>query len=128
MSQKYDGVVEREQQFFAPGVRRWPLAIERGEGSRVWDVEGTEFIDLTAGWGVTVIGHCHPALADAIADQARTLMQTTNVVYTKPQLELAEHLDRITPDAIHRSFFVSSGTEANEGAIKLAHRATRRSR
>ncbi len=128
MSEAYDALVEREQTLFAPGVRRWPLALERGQGSKVWDIDGNEFIDLTAGWGVTVIGHCHPALAEAIADQARTLMQTTNVVYTRPQLELAEHLERITPASLRRAFFVSSGAEANEGALKLAHRATGRSR
>ena len=128
MSQRYDSVVNTEQRVFAPGVRRWPLALVRGEGARVWDVDGSEFIDLTAGWGVTAIGHSHPLLADAIAEQARTLMQTTNVVYSEPQLELAERLDRITPDGLHRSFFVSSGAEAIEGALKLAHRHTKRSR
>jgi predicted acetylornithine/succinylornithine family transaminase len=128
MSEAHDALVAREQQVFAPCVRRWPLALERGQGSKVWDVDGAEFIDLTAGWGVTVIGHCHPALADAIADQARNLIQTTNIVYTRAQLDLAEHLERITPDQIHRSFFVSSGAEATEGALKLAHRATGRSK
>lgn len=126
MTQDFDMLVEREQRFFAPGVRRWPVALVRGQGSKVWDVEGREFTDLTAGWGVTGIGHCHPALVEAIADQAATLMQTTNVVYTLPQLELAERLDAITPESIHRSFFVSSGAEANEGALKLAHRKTGR--
>jgi len=128
MSQSYDSVVSREQDLFMPGVRRWPLALERGEGSRVWDVEGREFLDLTAGWGVTALGHSHPELTEAICDQARTLMQTTNIVYSTPQLDLAERLARVLPDAIHRSFFVSSGAEANEGALKLAHRATGRSR
>ena len=127
MSKRYESIVEREHQLFAPGVRRWPLALERGSGSRVWDVNGTEYADLTAGWGVTAIGHCHPALVEAISNQARTLIQTTNVVYSGPQLELAERLDRIAPDNIHRSFFVSSGTEANEGALKLARRKTGRS-
>ena len=128
MSDAYDTIVKREQEVFAPCVRRWPVALERGLGSRVWDIDGKEYIDLTAGWGVNSIGHCHPALASAIADQARTLIQTTNIVYTRPQLELAERLDRITPENIHRSFFVSSGAEANEGALKLAHHATERAR
>jgi len=119
--------VKREQELFAPGVRRWPLALERGAGSLVWDTEGKQYIDLTAGWGVTSIGHCHPALVEAIHDQARTLMQTTNVVYSEPQLDLAERLARFAPGDIHRSFFVSSGAEANEGALKLAHRYTGRS-
>jgi acetylornithine/N-succinyldiaminopimelate aminotransferase len=128
MSDRTEAIAERERKVFLPGVRRWPLAIARGQGSLVWDVDGREYVDLTAGWGVTAIGHCHPALADAICDQARTLMQTTNIVYTEPQLELAERLERITPAPIHRSFFVSSGAEANEGALKLAHRHTGRSR
>lgn len=128
MSEAYDAVVQREHEVFAPGVRRWPLALERGQGSLVWDVDGNEYLDLTAGWGVNCIGHCHPALAEAIAEQARTLIQTTNIVYTRPQLELAERLDRITPGSMHRSFFLSSGAEANEGALKLAHRATGRAR
>ncbi len=128
MTEAYDAVVKLEHEVFAPGVRRWPLALERGLGSLVWDVDGNEYIDLTAGWGVNSIGHCHPTLAKAIADQARTLIQTTNVVYTRPQLELAARLDRVTPENVHRSFFVSSGAEANEGALKLAHRATGRAR
>jgi acetylornithine/N-succinyldiaminopimelate aminotransferase len=128
MSEKYERLVSREKQVFLPTVRRWPIALERGQGSRVWDVDGKEYIDLTAGWGVTSIGHCHPALADAIADQARTLMQTTNNVYTRPQLDLAERLARIAPGGMHQTFFTSSGAEANEGALKLAARATGRSR
>jgi len=128
MSAKYDQLVAREKAVFMPAVRRWPVALERGQGSRVWDVDGKEYVDLTAGWGVTSIGHCHPALADAIADQARTLMQTTNLVYTKPQLELAERLARVAPAGLKRSFFTSSGAEANEGALKLTARKTGRAR
>jgi len=128
MSEKFDQLVSREKRVFMPAVRRWPVALERGDGSRVWDVDGREYVDLTAGWGVTSIGHCHPALADAIADQARTLMQTTNLVYTRPQLDLAERLARVAPTGLHRSFFTSSGAEANEGALKLAARKTGRSR
>lgn len=127
MSERFEMLVTREKSLYAPTARRWPLALVRGEGCRVWDVDGREYIDLTAGWGVTSIGHCHPALVDAIADQARTLIQTTNIVYTEPQLDLAAALDRITPDPIHKSFFVSSGAEANEGALKLAYAATGRS-
>ncbi len=92
MSSSYESIVKQEQQFFAPGVRRWPLALVRGEGSRVWDLDGSEFVDLTAGWGVTAIGHCHPALVQAIAAQAGRLMQTTNLFYTLPQLDLVERL------------------------------------
>jgi predicted acetylornithine/succinylornithine family transaminase len=125
---KADVVIAREKQSIAPTARRWPLVLERGAGSRVWDVDGKEYVDLTAGWGVTAIGHCHPALVEAITDQCRTLMQTTNIVYTRPQLDLAERIARHTPPEIRRMFFVSSGAEANEGALKLAHGATGRTR
>ena len=128
MSEVFDAIVSREKQVFMPTVRRWPVALERGFGSRVWDVEGREYVDLTAGWGVTGIGHCHPELVLAISDQARTLMQTTNIVYTKPQLDLADRLARLAPRGIHQSFFTSSGAEANEGALKLAARKTGRNR
>jgi predicted acetylornithine/succinylornithine family transaminase len=127
-SSELESLVRRERAHFMPGVRRWPLALERGHGSRVWDVDGREYLDLTAGWGVNAIGHCHPALVRAIEEQARTLIQTTNLVYTRPQIELAERLARIAPPGITRAFFTSSGTEANEGALKLACRHTGRGR
>jgi acetylornithine/N-succinyldiaminopimelate aminotransferase len=91
-------------------------------------VAGREYVDLTSGWGVTCIGHCHPVLVEAISHQAGRLMQTTNIFYTLPQLDLIERLAAVTPEAITRSFLVNSGTEATEGALKLAHRATGRPR
>ena len=127
MSARFDTIVKREQAVYAPTARRWPLALVRGLGSRVWDADGTEYVDPTAGWGVTCLGHCHPLLVAAITEQSKTLMQTTNIVFSTPQLDLAEHLDRRMPDPIHKSFFVSSGAEANEGALKLAAAATGRS-
>jgi acetylornithine/N-succinyldiaminopimelate aminotransferase len=117
-----------ETTHFLPVVNRHPVALVEGRGSRVRDIEGREFVDLMAGWGVTCIGHCHPTLVEAIAGQAGRLMQTTNIVYTLPQLELIERLAEVTPTEITRSFLVNSGTEAVDGALKLAHRATGRSK
>ncbi len=127
MSEAFESVQKREARHFLPVVNRVPVAIVSGSGSKVTDIDGKTYIDLTAGWGVTSIGHCHPSLAKAIADQAATLMQTTNLYYTLPQLDLIEKLSQITPANITRSFLTNSGTEAIEGAIKLAHRATKRS-
>jgi predicted acetylornithine/succinylornithine family transaminase len=121
-----DEIKRREATYFLPVVNRLPVALVEGRGSRVVDVDGREYLDLTAGWGVCSIGHCHPALVEAIRKQAGRLMQTTNLFYTLPQLDLAEALSAIAPEAITRSFFTNSGTEAVEGAIKLAHRATGR--
>ncbi len=124
----FEEVRAREATHFLPVVGRMPVALVEGRGSRVRDVTGREFVDLTAGWGVTCIGHCHPALVEAISSQAGRLMQTTNLFYTLPQLDLIEKLAALTPDEITRSFLVNSGTESVEGALKLAHRATGRSR
>jgi predicted acetylornithine/succinylornithine family transaminase len=122
----FDDVVAREAQMFLPVVKRLPVAIVEGRGSRVVDVAGRTYLDLTAGWGVCAIGHCHPRLTAAIAEQAGRLMQTTNLFYTLPQLDLCERLRAIAPAEMTRAFFTSSGAEAMEGVIKLAHRATGR--
>ena len=121
-----DDIKRREATWFLPVVNRLPVALVEGRGSRVVDVDGREYVDLTAGWGVCAIGHCHPTLVDAIRKQAGRLMQTTNLFYTLPQLDLAETLAGLAPGPITRSFFTNSGTEAIEGALKLAHRATGR--
>jgi acetylornithine/succinyldiaminopimelate/putrescine aminotransferase len=92
LGQQFDQIVAREARGFLPVVKRLPVAIAEGSGSRVRDVEGNELIDLTAGWGVCAIGHCHPRLVAAISEQAGRLMQTTNLFYTLPQLDLIEKL------------------------------------
>jgi predicted acetylornithine/succinylornithine family transaminase len=126
MPTSFDDVVAREARVFLPVVKRLPVALVEGRGARVRDVAGREYVDLTGGWGVTAIGHAHPALVKTIAEQAGRLMQTTNLFYTLPQLDLAERLLSHVPDALTRAFFVSSGAEAMDGALKLAHRATGR--
>ena len=128
MSQRFEAIVAREARAFLPVVKRLPVALVEGRGSRVRDADGREYADLTGGWGVTAIGHSHPALVAAIAEQAGRLMQTTNLFYTLPQLDLAERLLAVVPDALTRAFFVSSGAEAMDGALKLAHRATGRTK
>jgi acetylornithine/N-succinyldiaminopimelate aminotransferase len=122
----FDDVLRTEAEHFLPVVKRHPVALVEGRGSRVRGLDGREYIDLMAGWGVTCIGHCHPALVDAIREQAGRLMQTTNVFYTLPQTELLERLSAVAPVGITRAFFTNSGAEAIEGAVKLAHRATGR--
>jgi acetylornithine/N-succinyldiaminopimelate aminotransferase len=122
----FDAIRAREAAHFLPVVKRFPVALVSGLGSRVRDVDGKEYTDLMSGWGVTCIGHSHPTLVRAIAEQAGRLMQTTNIFYTLPQLDLIDRLAATTPAPITRSFLTNSGTEAVEGALKLAHRATGR--
>jgi predicted acetylornithine/succinylornithine family transaminase len=116
-----------EAKHFLPVVNRHPIALVEGRGSVVRDTQGREYIDLMAGWGVTCIGHCHPRLVQAISEQAGRLMQTTNIFYTEPQTRLVARLAELSPAGLTRTFLTSSGTEAVEGALKAAHRATGRS-
>jgi predicted acetylornithine/succinylornithine family transaminase len=111
---------ELESRVFMTTGRRMPVVLERGEGTRVWDEHGKSYLDFFGGTAVTSLGHCHPVLADAIAEQARTLIQVSNLLYTKPQLQLAELL--VKHSCFDRVYFANSGAEANEGAIKLARK------
>lgn len=113
-------VQEREAALYMQAARRMPITITRGRGSTVWDADGTEYLDLVAGIATNTLGHADPGLAEVIATQARTLIHTSNIFYTEPQIELAELL--VGHSAMDRVFFVSSGAEANEGAIKLARK------
>src|SRR5438067_3881706 len=95
-----------EQATFFPN-RRPPIVIERGLGSRVWDVEGHEYLDLIAGIAVVSLGHCSPVVQKALAEQAQTLIQISNLFYSIPQLELAQLLIDNSP--FDRVFFGNSG-------------------
>ena len=111
---------EVEKKYYMQTVRRQPVVLVRGEGTRVWDDTGKEYLDFTAGWAVNNIGHANPVIAEAVAEQARTLIQTSNQFYTVPQLKLAEVL--IENSCMDRVFICNSGAEANEGAVKLARK------
>ncbi|MCL0099692.1 aspartate aminotransferase family protein [Dehalococcoidia bacterium] len=109
---------EIERQYYMQVVRRQPVVIVRGKGTTVWDDFGKEYLDFTAGWAVNNVGHSNSEVAEAIANQAQTLLQTSNQFFTIPQLDLAQLL--IDNSCMERVFFCNSGAEANEGAIKLA--------
>ncbi len=100
---------------------RLPVAFVRGEGTLLWDSEGKRYLDLLAGLAVTSLGHAHPAVAEALADQARTLLHVSNLYYNEHQPRLGARLDALLGGG-GRCFFSNSGAEANEAAIKLARR------
>jgi len=102
----------------SPIYGRLPVAFERGEGVWLWDTEGKRYLDGLAGIGVSCLGHGHPALVKAIADQAAKVIHTSNIYNIPLQAELAERITAIS--GMSEVFFVNSGAEANEGAIKLA--------
>ena len=111
---------DRETRYYMHVVNRQPVVIQRGEAARVWDADGKEYLDFTAGWAVNNLGHCHPAVTEAILEQAGTLLQTSNQFYTIPQLHLAQAL--VEQSCMDKVFFSNSGAEANEGAVKLARK------
>jgi len=111
---------ELEQKLFLKTFNRTPVTLVRGKGVWVWDDEGKQYLDLVGGWAVDSLGHCPPVVVKAIEKQARTLIQTSNQFYTIPQIELAQIL--VQNSCLDRVFFCNSGSEANEGAVKLARR------
>ena len=118
--------MDLEKQYYMFTVRRQPVVIQRGEGTRVWDVDGKEYLDFCAGWAVNNLGHSHPAITQAITEQAGTLLQTSNQFYTVPQLQLAQIL--VENSALDKVFFCNSGAEAIEGCLKLARKYGKRER
>ena len=115
-----------EEKYYAQTVRRQPIVLVRGQGTRVWDADGKEYLDFTAGWAVNNLGHCHPVMVQAIQEQAATLIQTSNQFFTIPQLKLAQAL--IDNSCLDRVFFGNSGAEAVEGALKLARKYGKKNR
>jgi acetylornithine/N-succinyldiaminopimelate aminotransferase len=100
---------------------RFPVEFVRGEGSRLWDENGNEYLDFLCGISVTNIGHCHPRVVVAIREQAGRLMHASNLFYTEPAMRLAE---RLSGSSLHgKVFFCNSGAEASEAAIKLVRKA-----
>jgi predicted acetylornithine/succinylornithine family transaminase len=114
-----------EQATFFPNLRP-PMVIERGQGSRVWDVEGREYLDMIAGIAVVSLGHASPIVQRALSEQAAKLIHVSNLFYSIPQLQLAQLLTEHSP--FDRVFFCNSGAEANEAAIKLARKWGKRHR
>jgi acetylornithine/N-succinyldiaminopimelate aminotransferase len=115
-----DDVVARETRHILQTYKRNPVTLVRGQGVRLYDADGREYIDLLSGIGVASLGHSHPALARAIADQAQTLIHTSNLFYHPLQGQLAERLAALS--GLPRAFFCNSGTEAVEACLKFARR------
>lgn len=108
-------------QYVIPTYGRFPLALVRGKGCRVWDADGKEYLDFGGGIAVCSIGHSHPALAKALFEQAQTLVHTSNLYLTGPQGRLAKRLVELVGEP-GKCFFCNSGAEANESLYKLARK------
>ena len=115
-----NGIFDAEQRWLMRTYKRAPVEFVRGEGARLWDAEGREYLDFLAGISVCSVGHCHPAVVEAVSDQAARLTHVSNLYYSAPMVELAERLAAGSLGG--RVFFANSGTEANECAIKIARK------
>ncbi|MCB0614644.1 MAG: aspartate aminotransferase family protein, partial [Phaeodactylibacter sp.] len=111
---------EADQKYYLPTFKRFPLAFRRGEGARLWDVEGREYLDALAGIAVCNLGHCHPKVVKAIQKQAQQLMHISNFFVSETQVMLSQKLVEIS--GLNRVFFSNSGAESVEGAIKIARK------
>ena len=121
MSESFDAIAKVDAEHVMATYPRLPVAFVRGEGTRLYDSEGRAYLDFLSGLAVCSLGHAHPAVADAVADQARTLVHVSNLYYNDVQPLLAERLDALLGGG-GRVFLANSGAEANECAIKLARR------
>jgi predicted acetylornithine/succinylornithine family transaminase len=117
---KLEQLQEIERRYLMQTYRRAPVEFVRGEGALLWDSEGKEYLDFLAGISVCSVGHCHPAVVEAVREQAGRLMHVSNLFYTEPMVRLAERLSESSLGG--RIFLANSGTEANECAIKLARK------
>ena len=111
---------ELESRYFFSVYKRLPVTLVRGQGVSVWDDRGKEYLDFLAGIATVSLGHCHPVVVSAITEQASTLIHVSGLVYSVPQVRLAQLL--VENSSLDRVFFANSGGEVVEGAIKLARK------
>ncbi len=117
VGEKTQAVIDVFDRYVVPNYRRYPVCLERGVGSRVWDAEGAEYLDLFPGWGCNLLGHCPEHVVRAVQEQVATLIHVPNTWYIEPQGKWAQMLSERSFGG--QAFFCNSGTEANEAAIKL---------
>lgn len=113
-------IIKKTEAFMAATYKRLPIVLTRGEGCTLWDESGRAYLDFVAGIAVCNLGHAHPAVTSAVAEQAARLVHVSNLFYTEPQAEVAALL--VENSFADRVFFCNSGAEANEAAIKLARK------
>ncbi len=123
-----DRYQEIEEALGSPAFQKFPVTIVRGEGASVWDADGKEYVDLMAGYGVAIVGHCNADVVKAVREQAGRLLTCHGSFYNDARSELLDRLAKAVPGGLDRIILANSGAEANEAAIKLARRHTGRKR
>ena len=119
-----DEIIDIEKKYMANVHAKKPLTIVRGRGALVWDIEGREYIDCMAAYGVCIVGHCHPRVVEAVKKQAETLISCHGSIYNEARSQFLEKLISITPKSLNKAFISNSGAESVECAIKLARKFT----
>ena len=120
MSMKTKELVEKSNKYIAQTYGRFPVALVSGKGTKVWDVDGKEYLDFVSGIAVCNLGHCPDAVVTAVQNQVKKLLHVSNLYHIEPQVELAEEL--VINSFADKAFFCNSGAEANEAAIKLVRK------
>src|SRR5437773_10724716 len=121
-----DETTATEEQYQLATYKKMPVVAERGEGVWIYASNGERYLDLYGGHAVAATGHCHPHVVKAIRQQAEKLLFYSNLVYSEARARAAEKLVSIAPEALTKTFFCNSGTEANENAMRMARMATGR--
>ncbi|MGH9763321.1 MAG: aminotransferase class III-fold pyridoxal phosphate-dependent enzyme, partial [Blastocatellia bacterium] len=119
----YEDLIAKQKEFIWPAVGTYyqhPLVLEHGEGMYVWDSDGKRYLDSFGGVLTVSVGHARPEVVEAISKQVAAISHTSTLYISKPHVELAEKVASITPGELNKSFFTSSGTEADESAMLLA--------
>ncbi len=120
MSHSTESLHQIDKKHYLPTFRRYPLAFKKGSGSRLWDMEGNEYIDALAGIAVNNVGHTHPKVVEAIRYQAGQLIHISNFYVSEPQMKLVEKIAQLS--GMERVFLTNSGAESAEGVIKIARK------
>ncbi len=118
--------IKLEQDHYAQVYQKLPVVIDRGQGALVWDVDGKEYVDCMAGYGVALVGHCNPRVVSAVKDQADRLITCHSSLYNPARSQFLEKLSKISPRGLDQVFLSNSGAESNECAIKLGRKYTGR--
>lgn len=123
-----DDIITVEDTLLVPFARKIPIVIESGSGVDVWDTNGKHYIDFTAGWAVTSLGHSDPVIIEALCEQARKIIHNpdSGLTYSPARAKLLQQLAGLVPEQLHHFYFVNSGAEANDSALKLARKITGR--
>ncbi len=123
---KEEEAMKLEDSLLAGVYQKFPVTVVKGKGARVWDINGREFIDLMGGYGVSLVGHCHPKVVEAVKNQCEKLITCHGSLYNDKRAELLKKLIKISPAGLNKAFLCNSGAEAVECALKLAVKHTGR--